>query len=349
MRLANLGQFPLSSHHALAAESQLRYYWEQGLYLASLRAYRPYFAHVVRQQRPDLVHSHFGSTGWEMSQGSFPRDAKHVVSFYGFDAMYLPRQNPAWQARYRDLFRNVDRVLCEAPHMARCVAELGGDPEKVQVHRLGVPVEAIEFRPRALQTGETLRVLLAGSFQEKKGIPNAIEAVGKAMRDIPIELTIIGDANTRQARSRAEKTRIMAALEKWKLLDKARMLGFQSHDVLMREAYQHHVYLAACVSASDGDTEGGLPYTITEFVASGMLIVSTRHCDIPEIVHEGVTGLLADERDSDGLAQHLCWLASNPSSWADMINAGHALVKTEFNARIQGLRLADIYASVVGQ
>ena len=70
----------------------------------------------------------------------------------------------------------------------------------------------------------------------------------------------------------------------------------------MRRPTKHDVFLAPSVTASNGDTEGGAPVAIIEMAASGMPIVSTRHCDIPSVVLDGVTGLLAAERDSEGLA-----------------------------------------------
>ena len=45
--------------------------------------------------------------------------------------------------------------------------------------------------------------------------------------------------------------------------------------------------------------------------ASGMAIVSTRHCDIPGVVKDGITGWLADEHDVEGLVRHLRWLIEN--------------------------------------
>ena len=72
-----------------------------------------------------------------------------------------------------------------------------------------------------------------------------------------------------------------------------RLLGYVSRETLREEAYEHDVFLAPSVTASNGDTEGGAPVAIIEMSASGMPIVSTNHCDIPSVVLDGVTGLLA--------------------------------------------------------
>lgn len=272
---------------------------------------------------------------------------KHIVTFYGLDVNYLPKLNHRWYERYNAMFKQVDRILCEGPYMAQCVIDLGCPEQKVRVHHLGINVDEIlfrprMFRPRMFRPGGPLRVLIASSFREKKGIPYGIEALGRLQHDIPVEITLIGDASS-EPRSQAEKQKILATIEKYKLRDKIRMLGYQPHTVLFEEAYNHHVFLSPSVTASDGDTEGGAPVTIIEMLATGMPVVSTKHCDIPGIIKHGITGLLAEERDVDGLVRHLKWLIDHPEQWHDMAESGRRHVEAEFNARVQGERLAAIY------
>jgi colanic acid/amylovoran biosynthesis glycosyltransferase len=101
------------------------------------------------------------------------------------------------------------------------------------------------------------------------------------------------------------------------------------------------------VVASDGDTEGGAPISIIEMLASGMMVVSTHHCDIPGVIQHGVSGMLAGERRPEELAQHLKWLIEHPQAWPAMLDAGRKHVEQKFNARVQGLRLMAIYEDLV--
>jgi len=90
-----------------------------------------------------------------------------------------------------------------------------------------------------------------------------------------------------------------------------RMLGYQSYKMLFEEVYMHHIFLSPSVTAKDGDAEGGAPVTIIEMAASEIPIISTKHCDIPGVILDGKTGLLAEKRDVDGLYERLLWLVSN--------------------------------------
>jgi colanic acid/amylovoran biosynthesis glycosyltransferase len=235
--------------------------------------------------------------------------------------------------------------------MGECLVKLGCPREKVIVHHLGVKVDTITYQPRTWDSNQPLRILMAASFVEKKGITYGLEALGRLQKEIPLEITIIGDASVsnpknRQSQSQLEKEKILATIEKHQLGDKVRLLGYQPYSVFFREAYQHHIFLSPSVTASDGDTEGGAPVSIIEMAATGMPIVSTTHCDIPEVIKHQITGLLAPERDIDALVEHLRWYINNPTVWLSMLEAGRKHIETEYDSRIQGQKLAQIYQQV---
>jgi colanic acid/amylovoran biosynthesis glycosyltransferase len=347
-RTENLDQFWLPNIHNLSEAPRRQYYWDKGLRKLRIRRHLGLLARTASRLRADILHSHFGNIGWADIGAIRRADTRHVVTFYGHDVSRLPGFDPTWLGRYKKLFETVDLILCEGPHMARCVVDLGCMENKVTVHHLGVMVNEIPFQPRALSPGEPLRVLIAASFREKKGIPYALEALSSLQHKVTLQTTIIGDAG-KEPEAQAEKRKILATIDKNGLRSKVRMLGYQPHEVFFREAYRHHVFLSPSVTASDGNTEGGAPVSIIEVAASGMPVVSTTHCDIPEIIVDGVTGLLAPERDIDGLTRHLTWLVENPGLWSGMVEAGRRHVETHFDAQKQGDRLAGIYRELIAK
>jgi colanic acid/amylovoran biosynthesis glycosyltransferase len=232
--------------------------------------------------------------------------------------------------------------------MAQQLVELGCPNEKIKIYHLGIATEKIPYLPRMWHPGETLRVLIAASFREKKGIPYALEALALLKTDIHMEITIIGDANS-EARSQKEKQRILEIIADKGLEPEVRLLGYQRHTVLLTEAYRSHVFLSPSITASDGDTEGGAPVTLAEMMATGMPVVSTNHCDIPEIVRYGIDDWLADERDVEGLTRRIRWLIENPEKWRRMLDIGRKHIEVNFNASRQGQQLKGIYQSLLGQ
>lgn len=119
--------------------------------------------------------------------------------------------------------------------------------------------------------------------------------------------------------------------------------------MLLDEAYRNHLFVSPSVTAEDGDTEGGAPVTVIELAASGMPVVSSLHCDIPEVLQDGVTGLLAQEKDVAGIESKLNWLLDNPEIWETMVAASRQYIENEFSAIFQGQRLAAHYATVASR
>jgi colanic acid/amylovoran biosynthesis glycosyltransferase len=342
---ANLDQYRVPNLHILQHEAAGKYTVERGQRRLTGARQFAYWPRLALRYEARLVHSHFGPWGWRDAEWVTRDRLKHVVSFYGYDVAYLPRSQPAWQQRYRDMFRSADLVLCEGPFMARSIVSMGCPEEKVRVHRLGIDCDLIPFRPRVWEVGGPLKLLIAASFREKKGIPYAIEAIGRLGAEISLQLTLIGDSDHSPASAR-EKQHILAAVQRAGLADRVRLAGYVPYASLIREAYEHHIYLAPSVTAADGDCEGGAPVGMIEMAASGMPVVASRHCDIPQVIQHGVTGLLAGERDAAGLFEQLRWLVENRDEWSRLTTAARAHIEADFNARRQGRALAAIYGEV---
>jgi colanic acid/amylovoran biosynthesis glycosyltransferase len=118
---------------------------------------------------------------------------------------------------------------------------------------------------------------------------------------------------------------------------------------MLQEAYRNHVFLSPSVTAADGDTEGGTVLAIIEMVATGLPVVSSRHCDIPTIIEHGRTGFLAEEKDTDGLAESLRWLIKHPDEWQALTDSARRHVDQRFNAAVQGFELAALYRDVLNR
>ena len=125
--------------------------------------------------------------------------------------------------------------------------------------------------------------------------------------------------------------------------DVVTITGYIPHDDLLKIAYDHHIFLAPSIYASDGDAEGGFPVILTEILATGMPVVAFDHCDIPQIIQDGKTGLLAPERDVDTLIDKLKYLVEHPEIWPEMGMSGRKLVEDEYDIRKQDERLIRIY------
>lgn len=344
-RTANLDQFPFPRIRCLKDADLVVQIWDRAARKIGLRHHLEFAVDAGRRAGARVLHSHFGVVGWRDLGIARKLRLAHAVTFYGVDVRYYPESDPRWFDRYQDMFARIDVVLCEGPFMGKSIVGLGCPEEKLRVHHLGVDLSMIPFAPLAWEPGQPLRVLMSGSFREKKGFPDAIEALGRVHNDVALEITIIGDEHGLPS-TVIEKKKILGAIARNGLTEKTRLLGYRPYRVVMEEARRHHVFMSPSVTAKDGDTEGGAPVSLIEMSAAGLMVVSTTHCDIPGVVIHGKTGLLAGEHDVDGLAAHLRALIANPSRWPAMREAARAHIEAEFDARRQGERLAAVYRDI---
>jgi colanic acid/amylovoran biosynthesis glycosyltransferase len=308
----------------------------------------PAMAAAIILDRPRVIHAHFGPSGYAALGLSKRFAVPLVTTFYGYDLTQLPEREPVWRERYRSLFNAGDLFLVEGGHMRGRLVALGCPAEKAVVHHIGVDVAAIPFQAREPDASGEVRILCAATFTEKKGLPYAVEAVGivqSAHPDWKLRLTIVGDARGTEADAE-EKRRILRAIDEHGLGGQVSLLGFRPQAELHDQFYKHHIFLSPSVTARDGNTEGGAPVSIIEASASGMPIVATTHCDIPEVVVDGVTGFLAPERDPQALAAKLELLCGSPSLWAELGLAGRRHIEKEYDSATLGPRLEEAYDEV---
>ena len=312
------------------------------------RAYPHAYGHAFRDHRPQVLHSHFGYRGWADLPLARRFGPAHVVTFYGHDVTMFPRTWPVWRRRYAELFAAADLFLCEGPFMAGSLVELGCAESKVRVQRLGVELDRLPCRPRVLRDGEPVRILIAGAFRPKKGIPAALEAVAVSRaRGRDLRVTVVGGSNGSTIEE-AERARIEGEVRRHGLDDIVTFAGMVPYLRLLRELERHHLFLSPSVTAPDGDCEGGAPVTIIEASATGMCVVSTTHCDIPEVVQDGVTGLLVPEGDEEALGEALDSLVSAPGRWPAMGQAAADLARERFDVRVCAGRLVAKYRELAG-
>jgi colanic acid/amylovoran biosynthesis glycosyltransferase len=305
------------------------------------------YLRILRRERAKLIHAHLGWEGARNYGLARELSLPFVVSFYGQDAGYL-HGKAYWRVLYKRLFRYVDRVVVEGPHMAEVLASIGAPRDRIRVHHLGIPIDDFPFAERhpesPLSNGEgadagAIIGLIAASFREKKGIPFALEALARVAREHPrVRLRLIGGGPMQRE--------IEERIARPDLAGRVDLLGYQPYPVYRAELARAHFLMAPSVTARDGDAEGGAPVCLLEAQAAGLPIIATTHCDIPEVTRPEESALLAPERDVTALAACLDRLLRSPERWGAMGRAGRAHVEKQFNIRTQVERMNGLYSEL---
>ena len=308
----DLEQFPVERIAAVRSGGPLR---QARDYLGRRwLGYYPTFAAAVRAEGAVLLHAHFGPAGVGSVELARVLRLPLLVSFYGVDLWRDHGHAARLQSRYAQLFEQCTFAIAEGPVARQRIVELGCPEAKARIHPLGIDLNRLRYADRP-KSG-TVRILAAARFTEKKGLEYGVEAFCRAAAEDPeLQLTVVGNAKKGRAQQRI-KTRLHELVKASGMSGRVRFVGKVPPAELHQILYEHDVLLQPSVRAADGDAEGGLPVILLEAAASGMPLIGSRHCDIPEIVVEGQTGWLCQERDIAGLTNALLSAARDPDQRA---------------------------------
>jgi colanic acid/amylovoran biosynthesis glycosyltransferase len=297
---------------------------------------------ILQNENATLIHAHFGRAGYYAIPLAQRTGLPLLTSFYGYDLSEYPTRYPHWRENYRKLFEAGMFFLVEGSHMRQTLIALGCPEEKALHQRLGIDLAKFPFRPRIWIPGTPLNVLQVARIREKKGIPDSVRAFAGLARTFPeARFTLLGDLNSPAAKPIMAE--VQSIIDQASIASSVRLLNEVPYDEYAEILKQAHIFLQPSVVASSGDTEGGAPVSLIEASASGMMVVATRHCDIPEVILDSESGLLADEHDVDALTAHLIALARMPEKWKAMAETGRQHIERDYDLHHQIAVLETIY------
>jgi len=295
--------------------------------------------------RIDLFHSHFSYVGWEYANLAQLMGVPHVVSFYGYDYEYLPTMEPVWKARYQSLFGSASIFICEGAHGAGILTRQGCPPDKIRVVPLGVDVGQIQFVRRSKGEGE-LNMLQVATLTEKKGHIYALEAFIAASGACPnLTLTFVcRDEGRGTGLMQRLRDRVAAA----QVSNRVRFIEYIDYGRLHEFMTEFHVFIHPSCYSADRDCEGGAPIVLLDAQATGMPVISTRHCDIPSEVIDGKTGFLTEEKNIAGLAEAITRLYNMPEGeYQAYARNARTHVETNYDAAKNSRKMKAVYDELV--
>lgn len=179
-------------------------------------------------------------------------------------------------------------------------------------------------------------ILAVGRLVEKKGFDHLLQACALLRElDMDFECQIVGESGSAEAGLRA-------LIDRLGLQDRVRLIGPMPQDRL-RETYRKATLFALpCQVMADGDRDG-FPNVLAEAMAMAVPIVSTRISGIPEMVDDGVHGLLVEPRDVVALAQALQRVLTDAGLRDRLAVAARARICDRFDSRITTQSLRDLF------
>jgi glycosyltransferase involved in cell wall biosynthesis len=210
--------------------------------------------------------------------------------------------------------------------MARWMDAPGAIP--IQVVHSALDLPEIAYRRDARMPHQLLSV---GRLDPIKGFDVLLPALAELQRrGIAFDSTIIGEGE--------ELQRLEARRDALGLHDRVRFAGAQPNTRVREAMAEATLMVMPCVVTSEGNADG-IPNVLTEAMASGLPVISTRVSGIPELIDDGVSGRLVEPRDPLALADAIAQMLADPALRERCAEAGRAKVECEFDVRNEAGRL----------
>ena len=219
---------------------------------------------------------------------------------------------PKWKLLGWVHARNCRRVAARADvpsFVSRDVAHrYGGGRSDLVISNESRVRQSMLRPPRQRPGGSSLEVIFVGRLTPEKRVCDLIRAVDRVPQ---ARLSIVGDG--------PERASLQALAEELSCRDRIRWFGLVPWGQRLLELIR-----AADVLALVSTTEG-MPLVLIEAMSQGTPVLATRVGGVPELVTDGVSGLLVDPRRPEQIADALERLRSDPGLWQRLAGGGYAV------------------------
>ena len=293
------------------------------------------FARLARGRKVDVVHVHKGiahAVAW---------GATFVGAHYGLVVNRGVSFPIDFVSGFKYRSRRVNRIVCVAESIRRVVIATG----RVPAHKVGVIYAGVDLE----------------RFDPTKAHPEAVrEEFG-----IPSEARVVGHVGMRDWKGWKELMKAFPAVradhpkahlllvacrtdaQREGVLELAREMGLAGAVTATMERSDMPDVLAACEVVVDPSWAGtGITGTIREAMALGKPVVATAVAGNPELVEDGVSGILVLPRDVPMLTAAVSRLLRDSELAARLAAAGQERVRQNFSTEPRIARLEALYLRV---
>jgi glycosyltransferase involved in cell wall biosynthesis len=192
---------------------------------------------------------------------------------------------------------------------------------------------------RIVSNRRTPSVLTVARFVDKKGWWTVLDAAKRlAGTGLTFRWQVVGDGPL--------LGRFRVAMRQMGLESHLEILGALSHEQTLATIAGASVFVLPCQRTKDGDMDG-IPVVLMEAMERGITVITTPIAGIPELVEDGVTGLLVPEKDSAAVADAVARVLSHPDLMKSLTAAARQWVDLEFRSWRETAKLASQWSALL--
>ncbi|MGH8047715.1 MAG: glycosyltransferase family 4 protein [Chthoniobacterales bacterium] len=266
---------------------------------------------ALREAGVSHVHVHFAGTA--------ARTAFWLKRLGGIHYSFTAHANDIFcdepHERLEMLIRDAECVVTVSDFSVRFLSERFPE-HSGKFHRVYNGIHVDHFKRSEPDDSRPL-VLAVGRYIEKKGFADLVAAC-RLLGERPFECLIVGQGPLE------EPLRAAAASD-----PRIQITGPKSEDEIITLLARASIFALPCVD-EEGGGKDNLPTVIMEAMAAAVPVISTPIAGVPEMVENGVTGLLVAPHDVDGLAKALAELLDAPARGRELGAVGRRVCEEKF-------------------
>lgn len=281
---------------------------------------------ICRKFRPDVIHAHWPFPHAYIALGAAKLfHIPLVLNFHGAELLLIRKKK--WvKPLLKFAIGQAQAVFANSSFTAGKIKALRN--VDVEWSPYGTTLETGEISAEPTQAPHPIngkfKILFVGRHIERKGICYLIEAAKYLPRD-QFEIRIVGAGDL------TDKLKAQAA-EVSTTPDAANIIftGKLSPEELANEYRTANVFTLPAIVDSKGDTEG-LGVVLIEAMELGLPVVASNVGGIPDVVVDGVSGILVPEKNPEALASAYKRLAAGPELQKQLLEGARKRIDECFN------------------
>lgn len=286
----------------------------------------------------ECIIAHFGDCGYYAAilKKYNIKGVKAIAIYHGYD-MSVRKILKKWLPAYKRSFHSLDFLLPISELWKNKLISMGASQKKIIVQHMGINIDYFDYISEPcnelnVYSNKVTRILSTGRFVEKKGFKYIVSA----MKYLPeCTLEIVGDGPL--------LTNILKFISDNNITNVTCVGALKYNDVKHR-LINCDIFCLPSVTADNGDMEG-IPVVLMEAMACGKVVVTTRHSGIPELIEDGVTGFLCDEKNVEDLVDKIKFIISLGSLKEEIAAKARKKVVNDFNNEMIYIALDKIIKS----
>jgi len=296
---------------------------------------------IIEQNKIDIIHNHFAYPSGYCGNLANHNNIPLIMNLRGIDIdkvdefTYGYRQNKNYERRLIVSIKNASKVILQNKNFYDKVLELVSliDKNKLLIIPNGVELNQKYLVNKTNANQKILNILFVGSLLKRKGVDYLVlSAEELKSRNINFIYQIIGEGED----------------EKY-FKDFVKEKGLQKHFILYGKVEKNMIseFFNNCDILVLPTLADSFPNVIIEAMMHKKPVIAFKTGGVPDMIEDGKTGFLIEQKDYKAMADKLYYFYSNPSEKITMGEFGYQKVIKEFDINLKVERYYNLYQSLL--